>query len=347
MNLEEIKASYVKPLDEIHLIKTYAKRGKKNGQAFVDMAMIDETELGIKDRLFAVSFVGKYKEVKEIQHDLLDARAGMISSTDTFQKNEANFGFSNPFLTGEAFYTESTRQDDLFHYLMINQQINSNAQIRSDLEETIRKIEEERYTGKLNDTNSDKSALDETEAEFLIAWDGNIIDHVYNILWDRYATPIMEEWKQFLFDELIQLGYLRVLTTYTFGQGEDTQAPIGAVLKLMERDLEEIISNGVLSMDLPFALEVDDSVEDVLTDVDGLMDYLTNFGGPLAENIQEFVQYGFNPEKDTHHNAFRDVNMAANQSGLTGLFPAQANAVMSCAETLQKHNHSFLIGEMG
>src|SRR5690606_12308049 len=48
-----------------------------------------------------------------------------------------------------------------------------------------------------------------------------------------------------------------------------------------------------------------------------------------------------------HSERFYDVNLTANQNGLTGLFPAQADAVMSCAKTLQEIDYAFLIGEMG
>lgn len=323
----------------IHKMEIYGGRGAGDRTVFCDFAIVDLNPGPYNSRLFAVSYFGTESDCEAVLSMLQDNKNGRIihdSSNHSREGEDIKRGFSTGFKK-KNFSATKQRMDDIYHYLAIDKQIESNAQKRSEFEASIEKAREEGNTPNLR--------MDEEMAELIIAWDGDIVSQVYSIIWDRYGTPMLPEWKDYLYEELMDRGYLRSLTTFVFGNNE--HAPTAVLLKLREVELERIISDGINSLELEYAIEENDEIEDVLSKIENLTSYLTEFGTPLAENIKNTVNYRFNPMDDKHDEHFYDVNMHANKNGLTGLFPAQADAVMSCAKTLQELDYTFLIGEMG
>ncbi|SFJ64065.1 hypothetical protein SAMN02799624_05318 [Paenibacillus sp. UNC496MF] len=180
--------------------------------------------------------------------------------------------------------------------------------------------------------------------ELVLAWDGNLRDQLYRVLDDRYNTPMLEEWKDYIVDMCLEYGYFRQLRTMSFGRHYDLEA---GVLQVTEEQLEEIISEGIKSYELNFAIMEDSTVEPVLDQCETLDAYLEHFAGALGQRIQENSTLRFDPRNEDHHRALYECNLHANKNGITGLFPPQADVVMGVAKTLQEEKYCFIIGEPG
>src|SRR5699024_7171468 len=135
-------------------------------------------------------------------------------------------------------------------------------------------------------------------------------------LQERYTTPILDVWKDDLANMLIEENFYEDLTVFTFGEENPIKA---GLLKLKEADLENIVSEGVKSFDLEFALMDDDTQVDLLSGSNSLDEYLLNFAEDLTHCLQDNITTRFDPSVNEHHKAFRDVNLTANKNGLTGL----------------------------
>lgn len=323
----------------IHKFEVFGGRGVGDAVVFCNFALVDLNPGAYRTRVFAASIFGKESECNNVVGMFQDNKHGRILY-DLSNNNREGEDISLRVMTGfkkKNFISERSRFDDIHQVLLVDKQIESNAQKRAEFEVAIQTAIDRGVQPVLT--------MGEDISELIIAWNGNIVDQVYAVLWERYGTPMLEDWKEYIFEELMDRGNLKLLTTYLFGPNE--MEPTGAILSLREVELEDIIKEGINSLELEYSMEENDEVEEVLTSIENLTEYLTEFGTPLAENIKNTVKYRFNPETDRHHERFYDVNLTANQNGLTGLFPAQADAAMSCALTLQDINYSFLIGEMG
>ncbi|GAK41917.1 hypothetical protein TCA2_4409 [Paenibacillus sp. TCA20] len=184
--------------------------------------------------------------------------------------------------------------------------------------------------------------------ELILAWDGDIFSEVYRVLNDRYNTPMLPEWKEEIVQACYDHGLLTNLEVKSYGKDYDLEA---ALLRITEENLEAIISEGIRSYSMPFAILDDGPTEEesVLKNCTTLDVYLENFAGELGQRIQENSVLRFDPTKEEHHRSLYHANLHANTKGVTGLFPPQADVVMGCANTIKddEDDYVFVVGEMG
>lgn len=182
--------------------------------------------------------------------------------------------------------------------------------------------------------------------DLVLAWDGDLEEAIYRTLYESYNTPFIREWTPYIISKLSELGLLEELRVYTFGEKESQLQ--AALIKTSIYTLRKIISEGIQSMELEFFVyESMDAEEDKLSNVREVGEYISAFGPELAKLIQESIKVDFDPAKDRHHPVLIDMNLHANNRGVTGYYPPQANTMMGIARTLKRDSFAFLIGEMG
>ncbi len=319
--------------DEIYKLEMYSRKSSP-GEAYCDLLITDE-----ENTIFAANLIGTEKNAKLIGELIQESRTGQIyraegSRYESGHIRHSVFGFPGK----KNFYDEEyLKIDGMAQLFIVAKNAKADLKARGEWQ-----AEENRRMAE----GKDPRPLPDYLSELILAWDGNYRKQVFDVLNDRYNTPMLEEWADYIVDELIERDYYYPLTVNCFGS--DYQVAAG-LLRVTEDELENIISEGVQGYELDFAIEEDGRTEDeaILPQCFSIDDYLTHFAGELGSRIQENIALRFDPEKEKHHPAFHDVNLQANENGITGLYPPQANTVMGVSKTLEEDDFCFIIGEMG
>ncbi|WP_067923787.1 hypothetical protein [Alicyclobacillus shizuokensis] len=316
--------------NEIYLLEMYARH--QRAQAYIDLLVVDYQRR--HRTVYLANVIGADSKVHQVVEFMNDFKTGQIRRAEgnSYEKGHTCFDVVMP--DRNAFDVFETRVEDLTHMLVVAKCAKPNIKARQDWQ----REEDERLAQGLEPRRPPE--------ELILAWDGDIEKQIFRILNDRYNTPMLEEWADYIVQQCIDLGYFRKLTVHCYGNEYPLKA---GLLQITERDLENIITEGIQSLDLDFALLDDGRTDEqsVLKDCDSLDTYLSHFASALGDRIQENSQIRFDPTKEKHSPAFYDVNLHANKNGVTGLFPPQADVVMGVAKTLKDEKYCFVVGEMG
>ncbi|MBA4293812.1 hypothetical protein C0431_12690 [bacterium] len=180
--------------------------------------------------------------------------------------------------------------------------------------------------------------------------DSQLEDRLWDML-QRFNTPMLLDWKEVLIERLREENYIVDLPVSYFNYRDGSQQAIkgefrACVLRFSEKTLENTITDMIRDYEIPFALDaMHDSSQ--FDQIGGLTGYIERFAPDLARSVQERVNILFDASRDDHDPSIRDLNLFANQNGLTGMFAPQADTVMATVETLDNQSFSFLSGEMG
>lgn len=179
--------------------------------------------------------------------------------------------------------------------------------------------------------------------------DNDVFDELYQIIYNNYGTPFVKEWTPYIVDKLKKEMLIRECGVMTFKESNSINLR-AFVLEFSEEKLQQVISEGIKNMELSF-FEYDDmgdyEDEHKLLETNSVASYMTSFGPELAKIIQDSVQIRFDPTVDRHHPSLTELNLHANNQGVTGYYPPQANTIMGVAKTLKESNFCFVNGEMG
>ncbi|QHW35783.1 hypothetical protein GZH47_33355 (plasmid) [Paenibacillus rhizovicinus] len=308
-------------------------------QAFCDLLVLDMRR-NVRN-VYLANVMSTDIRVKSLAANMQEVRTGRIvraegNEKESLHKNE----ITNIYIHEKNFFhVHDSKVDDLLQMMFVAKNARPNVKDRQDWQ-----AEEEQ---RLQNGESPRRAPE----ELILAWDGDFKKTIYQVLNDRYNTPMLEDWQEYIVDTLIADHFYSPLEVRCYGREHALEA---GLLSITERQLEEIITQGILAQEIYFDpsgsnLMSDGRSEDegILKDCNGLDDYLTHFAGALGSRIQENTALRFDPMRDRHSEAFYDVNLHANQRGITGLFPPQADTVMGAAKTLIDDRYVFLVCEMG
>lgn len=319
--------------DEIYKLEMY-NRTTGPAEAYCDLLVIDDS-----GNVYIANLIGTDTKMKQMAWLMQEGKSGQFYRAEGGRYAEGHMR-RNVYAISEkknSYDEEVIKIDDMTHMFMVASNAKPDIKARSawQAEENRRKSE-----------GLGARPIPAHLSELIIAWDGDFRKQVYDVLNDRYNTPMLEEWSEFVIDALIDRDFYEPLSVLTFGSEYELQA---GLLRVSEEQLEEIITEGIQGYELDFAIEEDgrEPSEGVLSSIRSIDTYLSEFAGELGARIQENIGLQFNPDQETHHPAFKDVNLQANQNGITGLYPPQANTVMGVSKTLAKDDFCFIIGEMG
>lgn len=319
--------------EEIYELEMY-NRNSGHGSAYCDLLVTDSD-----NTIFVANIIATDSKAKQVAWLLQEGKTGNIHRAEG-NKYETGHIRHNVYAMAtrkNSYDEELMKIDDLTHIFMVAKQAKPDIKSRNAWQvENNRRVQ----------SGADPLPLPDFLCELILAWDGDYRKQVYDVLNDRYNTPMLEEWADYIINALIERDYYEPLSVKCFGSNHQLEA---GLLKLTEQQLEDIITEGIQGYELDFAIEEDGRSEEeaVLPTLTGIDSYLAAFGGDLGARIQQNIGLRFDPERDTHHPAFHDVNLTANEHGITGLYPPQANTVMGVSRTLEQEDFCFVIGEMG
>lgn len=317
--------------NEIYALEMYHRNTNSN-VAYCDLLVLDS-----HNTIHLANIIGQDSKVKQVAWLMQEGKVGQIRRAEGPHYEQGHQKHSVYSIADrKACYDEySGKSDDLTHTLLISKNAKLDLKVRKEWF----KDEEKRIA----DGNAPRKMPSEL-AELILAWDGDYKAQIFEVLNDRYNTPMLEEWADYIINALEENGGYEALSVKCYGSDYDLKA---GLLRVTEQELESIITDGIQSYELEFAVEEDDTVEPILDKCQTTDDYLTHFAAELGQRIQENVKVCFDPAEQKHHPAFYDVNLQANEQGITGLYPPQANTIMGIVNTLSTEAFCFLIGEMG
>lgn len=321
--------------EELHelTLSGYVNYAHRHPKVFCDLLITDKS-----NTIYAASLIGVDAQVKQatmLMQAKKNAYLNCHSEDNTVEKHRVNL-YSLSYKLN-AYQEEYGKMDGLTHAFLVAENIQPNKKDKKEFQtRRLEAIAEGRVPER----------MPEALEEMIIAWDGNEEQQIYDVLNDRYHTPMLPEWKNYLIQELKDRGLYKDMHVYSFG----TRSPIKAgLLSVTEDQLEQIISEGVQGYELEFAVQEDGRLfdEGILPNLTSIDSYLSEFASDLGARIQKNIGLRFNPDTERHHPAFHDINLEANHNGITGLYPPQANTVMGVARTLKDEDHCFIVAEMG
>lgn len=158
----------------------------------------------------------------------------------------------------------------------------------------------------------------------------------------KYSSiPILEEWKDYLFDELksCALYELNMETRYAHNPFRVFCFQFNKVM------IKDVVQKGLRSKEINIKGSNNPSL--VIENINGLNDYLNSFGETLAEKIQTSFKPKFVPGEDKY-DTYADYidDYIYNNAGIE-LFEAQKSVAQAVVNDLKENDSTFLIAEMG
>lgn len=312
-----------------HYLRMY---NHDNNEALLDFAVLDKEKT-----IIMASMVGTPTLISNIEAALQNIKTGVIyPATDVEKSNHVYNNTVFSLRKKKSYVVEKQVINDFEHLIVISKQIDPDPKERKEYEDAYEQA-----------VRAETTLPEKPRAlrDLIIAFDGQLEKRVYDTLTKKYRTPMQEEWSTYIYNELIKRNLLVEFDTLVF----DEDRPIRvAELNVNEKDLERIITDGIQSMQIVFAdYEFDPNDEDKLSVVHTTSDYIRLFPSELTKVIQKNLRVRFDATKDLHSNLFKQLNLHANEQGITGYYPPQANAIMGAAKTLKEENFCFVVGEMG
>lgn len=174
-----------------------------------------------------------------------------------------------------------------------------------------------------------------TSSKYVLSMDDNPADAIADFMGTAYNLQILDEWKNVLFNKLVELDYIKQVDMYV--------DPIACPnLRLYSVSMDEdqadaFISDMLKSKVIQFPYEGDGNR---LNEINELGQYMLEFSEPMAEKITQQVQPLHNPATDEYLPVFDTFDRK--------LFPVQAHASTAIAKLLSKKDESSVIlqGEM-
>lgn len=318
--------------DKLHNVHIYNGRNQP-ATTYIDLLVTSST-----NDVYLCNLLAKPSQIAYADLLIQQGHTGSLGPI----KYENNVRYSRKnlyFKKTKKYLSFSSKIDEIEECLYVHKNIQQDINVRREFQKQCDHWMEEN-----NATDPSVKKVPDDLGDLILAWDGNIRDQIYKVLWEKYNTPMLKDWKDYIVDALIEHHYYRPLIVQSFANHYDLKA---GLLCLTERQFEQIISEGVKSYDLDFAMMEDGRTQGILENCTDLSTYLEHFAGALGERIKENTRSRFDPEQDEHSPAFKQLNITANQQGITGLFPPQADTVMGISKTLLEDHYCFVVGEMG
>lgn len=156
------------------------------------------------------------------------------------------------------------------------------------------------------------------------------------------SVPVLEEWKEYLLNKLRENNKIRPL----FIVSKYDNAPFNAHRAYFNKnDIKNIVKEGLESKELQ--IMGSNRRSPVLDTINGLNDYLANFGEILAEKIQTSFKPKFIPGEDKYDTFTNFVDDFMYHEADIELFEAQKSVIQAVVNNLKVNDSTFVIAEMG
>lgn len=171
--------------------------------------------------------------------------------------------------------------------------------------------------------------------DYVISLSENPATDIANLLASsKYGLHLLDEWKQIVFDELLEAKHLKELDVFFDDEMFEHGIRLYSV-SLKEEEADKFIEKLLNEKKISFKKETD--IEE-LREIKSLTDYLTKFSGHMLEKISNKIH--------PIHNLDSDEPAASLNSYPIRLFDRQAHVVTACSKRLLDSKSVILQGEM-
>lgn len=169
-----------------------------------------------------------------------------------------------------------------------------------------------------------------------------LVDKLYAKVSKYSSVPVLEEWKTYIKNSLIEANKLRELTIVTSRE----QRPFSTYRAFFNKnDIKNIVTAGLESGDLN--IMGNNNPSPLLNTISGLNDYLAMVGETLAEKIQSSFRPKFIPGKDAYDAFTNNVDDFMYHEADIELFEAQKSVIQAVVNNMKVNDATFVIAEMG
>lgn len=169
-----------------------------------------------------------------------------------------------------------------------------------------------------------------------------LMNKLFAKIYKYSSVPVLEEWKGYLLDKLRENNKLRPL----FIVSKYNNQPFNAHRAYFNKnDIKNIVKEGLESKELQ--IMGSNKRSPVLDTINGLNDYLANFGEILAEKIQTSFKPKFIPGEDKYDTFTNFVDDFMYHEANIELFEAQKSVIQAVVNNLKVNDSTFVIAEMG
>jgi Helicase conserved C-terminal domain len=171
--------------------------------------------------------------------------------------------------------------------------------------------------------------------EYILSFDGDPAEDVRQLLGGgKYGLHILPEWKEIIFQELKNRGYLEEVEFY-YDKGLFPQGFSLLKIKLEEEQADNLISELIRNGKLTFPKQ---GTGKNLENVKDLTTYMQSFVHDMIAKVNEQVKVTHNP---LQHKSLEHFDSYQRQ-----LFPVQAHVATAVAKRLRKQKSVIIQGEM-
>lgn len=171
--------------------------------------------------------------------------------------------------------------------------------------------------------------------EYIISFNTNPAEEIRRHLGgSRYGLHLLPEWKQPLYEELLNRGYLKEVPMYLT---EGFQIKIFK-LNLEEEEADNLVAELIRSGVFRFDNGIDSSYGQSIKNLDNLEDYLTANVDAMMDKVNEQVTPIHEPLENDSYPYFDEYDRP--------LFPVQAHVATAIVKKLNKQKNVLLEGEM-
>lgn len=321
---------------------------KDNSKLIATNFTADYLILDKDNQLVVLSALAKKEQAALLERRYRKELKSITMGTNLDSRHQKTDDDGEKFLKGSIGILEGTTAynmisntvEDMKHFILSTNALNQSSIVRENFNEVL-----EEYT--LTNPDKDNTPINRSleNSDVLIDFDGNILGKFASLLKNNFSTPVLPQWIPYIYDKMMEFGLIEDLRVFNF---TDKDNLVAISVRAGDIHLDQIVSNGVKSMDLEFAnFENFTSSNSKLNQVSSISDYINLYSNELAQVVQNNLQIQFNPLEMRHSDAFHLSNLTANKKGVTGFYPPQANAIQGAVNTLKNENFVFIVGEMG
>lgn len=170
---------------------------------------------------------------------------------------------------------------------------------------------------------------------YILSFDGQPSEELRKLLGGgKYGLNILHEWKEIVFNELVERGNLIDMDLY-FDKGLFPDGLHLLKLTLEEEEADNLISELIKTGKLTFP---ESGTGDKLEAVTSLTDYMEGYSNPMITKLSSEIAPEHNPLEDESFIGFEDFKRP--------LFPVQAHVSTAVAKRLQTQKSVIIQGEM-
>lgn len=178
------------------------------------------------------------------------------------------------------------------------------------------------------------------------AFQDEIFNGLFNIVQNHTSIPMLKEWANPLFRELVSKRKISIAKIY-----KDNNCPDNLGFKsllFLECSEEDIIKTlTYLLRGKTISIKGCNTVSNNIIEIDSLKDYMDNYGEILKDKVVQKFKPKFNPMTDKYDKEVEDITNIVKYRTPIDFYDAQKNVIQGCVTNMDKSKHTIISAECG